>query len=401
MVVVVLANDLSVNQISTVLTDIVKIATGIPNIPTPVSTADFVTIGQLALKCGYDPMLNAISQVLGKTIFSARPAQAEFNLLQVDRQRFGNHVRKINPVADYFEDNQEWLLTDGQSVDMFAVNKPKVVQTNFYGMETYAKSYTIFMDQLNSALTGADQFGSYLTMITTQTNNMITLAKDSLARMLAVNAIAGVIDGVTGSTKQSPARLVRLIPLYNSETGSSVTKADFLSADTFPAFIRWMTATIGAYARMLKSQTYLYHTNITGKPTLRHSPKPYQRLLLTAKFMEYIRSMVLSNTYHDNYLKIVPNEMVSFWQTPENPYSIDVTPALLSTDGSAITGSQVITDNVLGILYDFEAMGVTWINEWSAMTPLNTKGGYWNWDFHFTGRYWTDFTENMVVFLLE
>ena len=67
-----MANDLTFNQLSTVLNSILLQATGINSISV-VDTSSFVTAGQEALKAGYDTLSTAISQVLSRTIFSIRP----------------------------------------------------------------------------------------------------------------------------------------------------------------------------------------------------------------------------------------------------------------------------------------------------------------------------------------
>ena len=75
------ANELSFEQLSTVLNAITAQATGAK--PMAVTdTASFITVAQTALKAGYDPLLNAISQVVSKTIFSTRPYSRKFGGIQ-------------------------------------------------------------------------------------------------------------------------------------------------------------------------------------------------------------------------------------------------------------------------------------------------------------------------------
>ena len=72
------ANDLTINQISTVLGEIVGQATG--SKPMAVTdTSSFVTVAQIGLKTGYDTIATAISQVLSHTIFSK---SASVNILK-------------------------------------------------------------------------------------------------------------------------------------------------------------------------------------------------------------------------------------------------------------------------------------------------------------------------------
>mgnify|MGYP003293547860 CR=1 FL=1 len=53
-------NELSFNQLSTVLADIVSQATGQAQI-TPTDTSSFVSVAQAGLLAGYDPLMTAIS----------------------------------------------------------------------------------------------------------------------------------------------------------------------------------------------------------------------------------------------------------------------------------------------------------------------------------------------------
>ena len=153
------ANDLSINQLSTVLNSIHSQATGKSAIAA-TDTSSFVTVAQATLKAGYDPVLNAISQVLSRTIFSIRPYNAKFKGLMADSIRYGNHVRKLQTIDKPFEDDVRTLLTDTYSVDQYVVNKPIVLQTNYYGEETFAKSLTIFRDQLDTAFSSRQYFRS-------------------------------------------------------------------------------------------------------------------------------------------------------------------------------------------------------------------------------------------------
>ena len=63
-----MANSFSFNQIATILTDIAKQATGIENISV-TDTSSFVTVAQKTLSVGYDPIYNAVNQVIAKISF--------------------------------------------------------------------------------------------------------------------------------------------------------------------------------------------------------------------------------------------------------------------------------------------------------------------------------------------
>ena len=60
-----------------------------------------------------------------------------------------------------------------------------------------------------------------------------------------------------------------------------------------------------------------------------------------------------------------------------------------------------VTSNIFGVLMDDEAAGITTYGARTATTPYNARGEYTNVWWHFNDRYWNDFTENAVVFLLD
>jgi hypothetical protein len=115
-----MANDLSFNQISTLLNAINQQATGQTSIA-PVDTASFVSMATTLLQMGYDPLATAISQVLAKTIFSVRPYSELFKGIRVSNQKYGNHVRKLQVVDRPLVDSKVYDLTDEYAVDHYEV----------------------------------------------------------------------------------------------------------------------------------------------------------------------------------------------------------------------------------------------------------------------------------------
>ena len=140
-------NNMNFEQAAAVLNEIRKQVTGV-EAAAPITEADFVSVGQTVLRAGYDPVLSAITQVLARTIFSNRPYQRKFDGIRRTAQEFGAITRKLAISDKDFENDVRFELVDGESIDMFKVNKPVVLQLNFYGQVVYEKSMTIFRDQL-------------------------------------------------------------------------------------------------------------------------------------------------------------------------------------------------------------------------------------------------------------
>lgn len=389
-------NDLTFNQLSTVLNSIVQQATG-KQAQQVTNTVEFVSVAQTALKTGYDPVLQAISQVLSRTIFSIRPYTRKFGGLMVSNQQFGNIVRKLNIADKDWEKDSRFELTDGSSVDMYKVNKPNILQTNFYGANVFEKSLTIFKDQLDCAFSSPDEFGRFVTMTMTNASDMIEQAHENLARATLANFIGGKISGDTAS-------VIHLLTEYNTITGleTPLTAETVYQPANFKPFMQWVYSRVASLSSLMTERTQKFHINVTGKEISRHTPVNKQKVYLYAPARYQTETMVLADVYHDNFLRMADNETVNFWQSIDEPDAINVQPVYLQTDGTLKTdGTPVNKTGIFGVMFDEEAAGYTVVNQWSAPTPFNVKGGYSNIFWHFTDRYWNDFTENGVVLLLD
>lgn len=172
-----MANDMSFVQVATVMNSIHAQATGTTGIAA-TDTKSFVAQAQAVLKTGYDPVCNAISQVLSRTIFSIRPYSAKFRGLMVDAVRWGNHVRKISWGDKPIQEDDRIKIQDGVDAPQQIPNVPKVLQTNFYGEEVFQDSYTLFKDQLDVAFSDPDEFARFVSGTIQNVTDKLEQARD-------------------------------------------------------------------------------------------------------------------------------------------------------------------------------------------------------------------------------
>lgn len=390
-------NDLSFNQVATLLNAITSQATGQTEL-TPTDTNEFVSLATTALKTGYDPLATAISQVLSWTIFSERPYTAKFKGLKVSNQQYGNIVRKLNIVDKPAQEDARFNLVDGAAVapSMFTVNKPEILQTNFYGANIFSRSYTIYKDQLDCAFRSPDEFQRFISMVVRNTQDLIEQDRENLARATLANFMAGI------NAENNADRVVHLLTEYNAATGKALTSVTVYEPENFPAFMAWVYARIGEISELMTERSQKFQTKVNNKNINRHTPAAFQRLYLsTAKMLQY-DSMVLANTFHDNYLKYADFERVNFWQSIDDRQTINVKASYLGADGLIKTQeSAAKVENIFGIIFDDEALGFTEVNEWSQPSPFEASGGYTTFWYHFTLRFWNDYTEKAVLLLLD
>ena len=114
-----------------------------------------------------------------------------------------------------------------------------------------------------------------------------------------------------------------------------------------------------------------------------------------------IENSALADTWHDEYVDGFDGfEAVSYFQNPDHPNSVNVTPSVLDSSGEFEKADQIVVNDIFAIIFDRDAMGQTTINQWSQATPMNPRGGYSNIFWHYTNRWWNDFTEKAVLFRL-
>lgn len=404
-------NTMSIEQASTVLNNIYEQVTG-KQLTAVVGAADFVNTANTLLLTGRDPVLNALSQMWSRTIFAYRDYKAPLSGLEMDIERYGNAVRKLSPVSRAMQDDETFTYPvaydavnyplnpygDGVSVDMWEISKQKVQQMNFYGTAVYQQRYTIFKDQFDAAFTSADEFGRFNSMNLAERNNEKEQYKEAVARGLQLNFLAGIID------ENNSDRVVHLLTEYNTAAGfaTPLTAQTVYQPDNFAPFMRWVWARIKTLIRLMGVRSYRFQTIVNSEPVLRFTKPENMRVALLAQAYDQIETMVMSDTYHDNYLKGVSFESVDFWQSIDSPAAINILPVYTDTTGQPTSPAAAVTSSaVFGILHDKDAMGYSLVNSWSAVTPLNIDGGYWNESYHARIKTIQDNTEKAIVLLLD
>jgi len=400
-------NTLNFEQVSTVLTSIIKQATG-QTVLTPTDTGSFVSVAQVALRADRDAVMQAIGNVIGRTIFSVRPYSAKMTGLMMDTFRWGNVMRKLSIADKDWQDDPayEWPALwdagqtppsgDGQSIDPWTIKKPDILQTNFYGASVYFDEMTIFEDQLETAFQGPEQLASFLGLIMTNLSDRMEQSNEGLRRGLVANAIASVIDeGLTD-------RVVHLLTEYNTATGQTYTAQQIYQPANFAPFMKWVYSRIAAISALMTERSQKFQTIISAKPVLRHTPYQDQRVYMYAPARFDIDARVLADTFHDNYLRYADVETVNYWQSIDTPDTINITPAYTDSQGVLYSPtSPVSQSDVFGLIFDRDCMGMTTLDNRVLSTPLNSKGLYRNLHVHSKRRVVQDLTEKCVVFLLD
>ena len=387
-------NAMTKEQVYTLINSLHSQATGTTAI-TPTNYSDFVSVAQATLQAGYEQTLNAISQVLSRTIIAVRPYDEKFKGLQYDAETWGGIIRKINFADRGSEADPTHATVDGVAVDQFVVRKPLVLETRYVGSDTYMGSYTIYREQLKTAFENEENFGSFMTGLLTHFLNERTQWLENLKRGILANAIAGV--KVINKSESN----IHLLTEYNAASGLSLTSTTLYQPANFKPFMQWCYARISKVSRLMSERSGLFQQTITSYPIMRHTPVADQRVYMLSDFLDNMDSMVLADTYHDNFLRYADVEGVSFWQAISNPDEVQATPVYVDNTGTIAVGTAQTIADVVGIVFDRDAMGYNIYNDVIETSPYNAKGQYYNMFAHMDVQLQSDFTEKMAVIYLD
>lgn len=388
-------NTMSFEQSAAFLTALYEEATGQKPTIQVANTADFTTVGTTLIQGGFDPIISGLTQILDRTVWAMRVYGKKFDDITVDDIRWGAVTRKINFIdLDLDSADDRLSLTDGQSVDPFVVKKPKVVQMNYYGATQYQDHITIFRDQLDSALRDASEFGRFMSALMTNIDNKHKQIEEAEARGIIANFI-------TAKYTADSANAINVLQAYYDETGVTLTPANMFANANYSDFTRWLAGFMTTLTDKLSERSIKYHMNITGKEVMRFTDGENLRKYISANVANYLETMVASNLYNPDRLKMITEGMkkMTYWQNIEDPYTVSATPAYLNTTTGAIdvAGAAVTVNNIIGILFDRDALGMVKRSTWSAASEFNPRGGYYNIFWHWTQTTWNSFDENFIL----
>lgn len=407
-------------QAATLLTDVVSQATG-QHVMKPTNVGEFVSVATTAIKNGYDPVMNALTQMWGRTIFAVRPYSSKLKGMEMNLDRWGNVTRKVSFADKPIENDERFIWPagydatqavpngDGSSVDMWKIHKDDPLQTQFYGQSVYQDCRTEFVNSLDSAFRGPEEFMRYNAAAVMNRQNKLEQYRENVARAVLLNLMGSVyyIANALAPLGDS-SRVIHLLTEYNTETGLSLTAQTVMQPDNYPGFMRWVYARLASLTDIMSSRSGLYQTKINGKIINRHTGAEDMRIYILSKYLHEMDSMARSVTFHEDLLRLADVEGVAYWQDIQNPGQIDLANvvSLTDVDGSIITSAlaagTTALSNVFGIVFDKDAAGYAFVNRFDWATPgINAAGGYYNTFHHANVRTIQDTTEKSVLLMLD
>ena len=352
-----------------------------------VDTSSLVSLGNVVLSSSTntEAFLNTLAQRIGKTIIRYRMYRNKLSDLVVDDFTFGAIVQKIRIQMPEAEADQSYGLTDGSSVDHYQIAKPTVDQKIFVTRTPYQYKLTIQQAHLKEAFTGEDAMGRFISAVFGELRNAIEKGLEELGR----TCIGTAIVVVNGSSNQT----INLVTEYNA-LGHSLTAGPAVMEDK--DFMRWAIARINQVYDYMQDMSVLY--NDTSIPTF--TPEEDIRFKCHSDFVRKAQMVLQADTFNKALVDLPSYSRINYWQDSQvgDKYGVKQDRPDPLNPGQTTT---VTVNNVIGIMYDKDALGTYKKDEIAATTPLNAAGLYYNTYYHEKQLWFYDPSENLVVFTLN
>ena len=375
-----------VEQIYTLVNETAKESMGEKAIAVK-DVSSLIALGDSILSSASDTeiFLNTLVDRIARTVFSVRRYETDTEGMVRHPFEFGCIVQKIYVDMPEAKQNNSWEIGKEGYTPVFApVIKPTAKQKLFKGITTWEVDVTIPDYMLRTAFLNETSMATFIDAIFTAMDNMITLALENNANLTRASFIARKIKG------GKPCGAINLLHEYNTLTSASLTvEGAMMNAE----FLAWASRAINLWVKRMSKMSVLF--NEEGYK--RHTPKDKIVVNLLQDFTSACDTFLGANTFHDELVKLPMYDSVAYWQGAGESFDFNDTSAI----NIKIDESNTITKKgIIGIVYDYEAMGVT-LNERRSTSERNNHDEYTNYYNKANIGYFNDMSENGIVFYLE
>lgn len=376
-----------IDQVFPIVNSVFKQMTGREDIQA-VDTNSLIAMGTELDNIGKkDIWLNTLYKRIGHTIDGYRVYRNKMSDMARTELEWGALVQKITTempeaVADEAYDVGQM---DGQSIDQWIITNPKVRQRIFDKDTPFVFRVTIQEDFLNDAFLSAGAMAAFINQIFGKIQNKIEFTNEELARL----CIANYVLNITGRQE------IHLVSMYNSANpGANVTP---ISARFDPEFLRFAVGIMNNVSTKMETMSVLFNSDGYD----RFTDQKFQKFYVLADFMTVLETQVSYAAFNEKYVTARPTALVPYWQASGVTDIANNWDAITSISGTNHKGEQCDISNLIGILYDRDAMGTFRDKQRVRSTPVNARGLYYNTFWHERQFWFNDMSENGIAFYLD
>lgn len=325
-------------------------------------------------------------------------------------------------------------LVDGQSVDMYKVNKGKQTADYFVDEVAFKLFVTIQDVELEGAFMSGDAMQAFLTGKITYLVNSYNLAREQGRRALIASEIKDLSAATAATTADGLAQRYKLCELYNTVYGYQAADAGYVTSANalYDAnFVKFAIMMINKVHKKLSTPSMKFNDGSIKTFT----PDANKKLICLGALSDSI--VAYKTTFSPDATILPEHETVEFWQQEANPYVAyflesgkNLVVVNTDADRGTVQGTyyyviasgktylrtasvytevtdfddgtaQKATAPTIAVLFDDIAMGEYVTHEATRSTPFNVAGEYYNVYMNYQGKLIRLKSANQVIFTLE
>lgn len=353
-------------------------------------------IGEDVLNSGtVDQYVKSILTQLGKMYVDSKAYAAELPSLFIDSFEWGGYLERVYFKPQDLIQDEMYNLVDGATYEDHKFYQPKASAKIFEEVKNIMTPISIVADQIKEAFQGWDQMNAFLSGIQNNVNNTLTLASEAYAHMLIQCGIAVAEK----NTQHSVHLLTEAIAKKVLATGATAVEA--LES---PEFLRFALKRIAQVKKNMKRYTVAFNNGQI--PTFTNDADA--KIALLTDFTTAAGFTARANTFNANELNIGDYDEVACWQAFSDTskanfdYSTNSTIKIAadSTNKLGIGTEAVSITDVIGVLYDTRAMGIS-LTKSKVTSNYTAIADFWNEYHHKQVNYILDPNFNIVTFKLD
>ena len=325
-------------------------------------------------------------------------------------------------------------LVDGQSVDMYKVNKGKQTADYFVDEVAFKLFVTIQDVELEGAFMSGDAMQSFLTGKITYLVNSYNLAREQGRRALLASEIKDLSAATAATSADGLAQRYKLCELYNTVYGYQSSDAGYVNKDNalYDAnFVKFAIMMINKVYKKISTPSMAFNDGSIKTFT----PDGNKKLICLGALSDSI--VAYKTTFSPDATVLPEHETVEFWQQEKDPYVAyflengkNLVVVNTDADRGTVQGTyyyviasgktylrtsstwtqvtnfddgtaQKATAPTIAVLFDDIAMGEYITHEATRSTPFNVAGEYYNIYMNYQGKLIRLKSANQIIFTLE
>lgn len=360
-------------------------------------TRSFISYGESVFSSDHnvETFFKALWDRIATTILDNRPYMAQLvSGLWREPFEYGAIMQKIHAKLPDAQADPAWSETSDMPSNPFAVTPMEIEQRMYNKISAFEIPATYPDVQLKTAFLDERKMAAFIDAMMVQQRNALELSIENLGNVARSALIATAIEA-------GGAKNVKLLTGFKATLADDDPLQNLTAADALfnREFLRYASRAIAMVIDHMKTMSTLH----AADGYHRFTPREYLNVAVLSDFDKSVESYLASATYWKSLVEL-PTEnkvIVPYWQGAGTSFDYaDTSTIKLTIDDGTELGDKVEVSNVVAVVYDSEAAGIT-IDERRTKSIYNPHDEVTNLWLKARQMYFVDVTQNAVAFTID